>query len=224
MATPLTETGVITRATRLRAQLLGARFYGILDLGYVPIHAALDVAAQMAEGGVQIIQLRAKDVPLLKLKPLALAMRWLLQEKNVLYIVNDHIALAREVEADGVHIGQEDGMVLDARRLLHRWQLIGKSTHSLAQAVQTAAEKPDYIAVGPIFATPTKPDYTPVGLELIGRVAARVTLPQFCIGGINLGNLDAVLTAGATRVVMVSAILQNRAIAGYCRLVRQRLG
>ena len=110
----------------------------------------------------------------------------------------------------------------DARRQ-HATFWIGKSTHSLEQARAAQREGADYIGFGPIFATPTKPDYTPIGLADIRRVHAEVKLPIFCIGGINIDNLQSVIDAGAKRVVMVSALLKAHSIVDYARCVTDML-
>jgi len=102
--------------------------------------------------------------------------------------------------------------------------LIGKSTHSLAQATAAAAEGADYIGFGPLFATPTKPGRPPIGLAEIRRAEEFVSIPVFCIGGINLDTLDDVVAAGARRVVIVSALLRAADIVAYAREVRARLG
>ena len=101
--------------------------------------------------------------------------------------------------------------------------LVGKSTHSLDQALAAEKEGADYIGVGPIYATLTKPDYVPVGPPLIGHVRAAVTVPQFCIGGINEQTLPEVIEAGALRVVIVSALLQSVDLPSYCQRVREKL-
>jgi thiamine-phosphate pyrophosphorylase len=118
--------------------------------------------------------------------------------------------------ADGVHVGQDDLPVTRVREVVGPEAIVGLSTHSLDQATAAVALKPDYIGFGPLFATPTKPDYVPVGLEDIREVHARVDLPVFCIGGIKLENLETVLAAGARRVVIVSGILQASDVPGYC--------
>src|SRR5262249_2105652 len=102
--------------------------------------------------------------------------------------------------------------------------LVGKSTHSLEQARAAQREGTDYIGFGPIFATPTKPDYAPIGLENIGRVHAEVNLPIFCIGGINIDNLQSVIDAGAKRVVMVSGLLKAHNTVDYGRCATDMLG
>jgi len=127
------------------------------------------------------------------------------------------------IEADGVHVGQDDLSVAEARLKACTDVLVGKSTHSLEQAIASEKEAPDYIGVGPIYKTGTKPDYVPVGPELIAQVAAAVKVPQFCIGGINETTLPEVIAAGAKRVVIVSALLQSEDIPAYCRRVRALL-
>jgi thiamine-phosphate pyrophosphorylase len=126
--------------------------------------------------------------------------------------------------ADGVHVGQDDVSIAEVRQMTGGALLVGKSTHALEQAIAAEEEGADYIGVGPIYATATKPDYVPVGPALIGQVAAAVRVPQFCIGGINETTLPEVIAAGARRVVIVSALLRSGDIPAYCRQVRAALG
>jgi len=197
--------------------------YGILDLGYVTASDAPRVLSQMLAGGVDLVQLRAKNRPLDEVAALARQLQPLATAAGVPFILNDYPHLAAELRLDGVHVGQDDLSVAEARRLLGPGRIVGKSTHSVAQAVAAAAEQPDYIAFGPLFATPTKPDYHPIGTEEIRRVHELVSLPIYCIGGIKRENLDAVLAAGARRVVIVSGILQAADITAYCREVKMKL-
>jgi thiamine-phosphate pyrophosphorylase len=202
------------------ARLAAARLYGILDLGMVATDDAARTAALMIEGGVQMLQLRAKDHAPEFLLPLAKELANLCRAAAVPFIVNDHPSLARESLADGVHVGQDDMPVARARELAGAGALVGKSTHSPAQALVAAAEAPDYIAFGPIFATPTKPDYTPVGTGDIAAVHAAAGLPVFCIGGIKWEHLDGLAAHGARRFVIVSGILRAPDIAAMCRACR----
>lgn len=213
----------VNRLTERRARLAKARFYAILDLAYLGSLDPVRVVREMTAGGVDLIQLRGKKASQKELAELAEKISAPIADGNALFILNDYPTLAAEIGCDGVHIGQDDGNVSWACCQLASDQIVGKSTHSLQQAIDTAADEPDYIAIGPIFATPTKPDYVPVGLELIGQVKTVVKLPQFCIGGVNLDTLPQVLAAGATRVVMVSAILQSGDISGYCKKVCELL-
>ena len=204
-------------------RLQRARLYAIVDLGYVEAARVPNVTEELVLGGVDLIQLRAKKLPLERIAQLGGAMRDVIPAEGPLFILNDHPELAPGMRADGVHVGQDDLSVAEARRLAGGQVLVGKSTHSLEQAVAAEKEGPDYIGVGPIYATGTKPDYVPVGPALIGEVRAAVRVPQFCIGGINEKTLFEVIAAGAQRVVIVSALLQSGDIPAYCRRVRDEL-
>ena len=204
--------------------LAARRLYGILDLGYVTAEAAPRALEAMLAGGVGIVQLRAKGVALGAVAALARCLQPLARAAGVPFILNDYPHLAAELGLDGVHVGQDDLSVAQARKLLGPGRIVGKSTHSLAQAVAAAAEAPDYLGFGPLFATPTKPDYQPIGTDAIRRVHKQVALPIYCIGGIKRENVPAVLAAGARRVVIVSGILQAPDITAYCREVNALLG
>ena len=193
------------------------RFYGIIDLGYVQESDITHVAEQMIEGCVDMIQLRGKGKSLDELTGYAARLHEITARSSTPLIVNDHAEIASRVPVEGVHVGQDDDSIEVARRKARRIVLIGKSTHSLDQALAAQHEGADYIGFGPIFATPTKPDYAPIGLADIKRVHADVSLPIFCIGGINIGNLQSVIDAGAKRVVMVSALLKAHSIVDYAR-------
>jgi thiamine-phosphate pyrophosphorylase len=204
-------------------RLEDSRLYGILDMGYVPPADIVRVASEMVQGGVDILQLRAKafipdDVRWFaeQIHPLTLA-------AGVPLVINDFPEVAADVGAEGVHLGQDDIPVERAREVAGYRTVIGKSTHSVAQAMAAAAEDTDYIGFGPIFSTPTKPDYTPIGVNEIRTVHEAVKKPIFCIGGIKAENLGAVIEAGARRVVIVSGILKAEDVAGYCRMVKGML-
>lgn len=203
----------MTRAATLHA----CRLYGIVDLGYVNAADAAGVTRAMINGGVDIIQLRGKQQAVAELMSIAVSLRDVTREAEIPLVVNDHPEIAREVGAEGVHVGQDDVSVAEAREAAGGNCFVGKSTHSFKQATQAAAEGADYIGFGPLFATPTKPDYTAIGLADVERVHAAVALPIFCIGGIKLDNLRDVISAGAGRVVIVSGLLQARDVAEYAR-------
>ena len=199
------------------------RFYGIIDLGYVQESDITHVAEQMIEGCVDMIQLRGKGKSLDELTGYAARLHEITARSSTPLIVNDHAEIASRVPVEGVHVGQDDDSIEVARRKAGRIVLIGKSTHSLDQALAAQHEGADYIGFGPIFATPTKPDYAPIGLADIKRVHADVSLPIFCIGGINIGNLQSVIDAGAKRVVMVSALLKAHSIVDYAQCATDML-
>ncbi len=196
------------------------RLYGILDTTYLAGRDAATVAAWMIEGGVDLIQLRAKNQSDGEVIALARAVMDVTRRKGIPLIINDHPHVARATGADGAHVGQNDRSVAEARRILGKSALVGKSTHSLQQALNAEQEEADYIGVGPIFATPTKPDYSPVGLDLVRQVRSKIRIPFFCIGGIKLENADEVIAAGAQRLVVVSGILQAQDPADYCRRLK----
>lgn len=208
---------------RRRAYLQRARLYAIVDLGYVEVERVGEVTSELVRGGVDLIQLRAKGRKLEQIHELGKQMRSIIPFLSTLFILNDHPELVADMGADGIHVGQDDLSVAEARKLAGGNVIVGKSTHSLEQAIAAEKECPDYIGVGPIYATATKPDYVPVGPALIGQVRAAVRAPQFCIGGINEATLPEVIAAGARRVVIVSALLQSADIAAYCRRVRVQL-
>lgn len=203
--------------------LSGCRLYGILDLSYVADADVGRVAASMISGGVDILQLRAKQRRISDITIVAHELREITREHGVPLVINDHPEIARECRADGVHVGQDDLSVSAAKEAAGADRFVGRSTHSIEQALQAADEGADYIGFGPLFATPTKPDYTPIGMAEIREVHARVSVPIFCIGGIKLNNLAEVIAAGARRVVIVSGLLQAPDVAEYARSAKQLL-
>jgi thiamine-phosphate pyrophosphorylase len=199
------------------------RLYGIIDLGYIDSRECSRIAHEMIQGGVDIIQLRGKTNPLDELVDLAARLYETTFPAATPLIVNDHAEIATRVRLEGVHVGQDDDSIAVARKKAGRPILVGKSTHSLEQARAAYREGADYIGFGPIFATPTKPDYAPIGLGDIRAVHDDVGVPIFCIGGINIDNLQSVIDAGARRVVMVSALLKAHSIVDYARCATDML-
>jgi thiamine-phosphate pyrophosphorylase len=199
------------------------RLYGILDLSYVDDADTAAVGEGMIKGGVDLIQLRGKERTIDELVDLAAELHKLTARFSTPLIVNDHAEIARRVPVQGVHVGLGDDSIAVARQKAGRELWVGKSTHSFEQALAAQAEGADYIGFGPIFATPTKPDYPPIGLSDIKRVHIEVSLPIFCIGGINIDNLQSVIDAGAKRVVMVSALLKAHSIVDYARCATDML-
>jgi thiamine-phosphate pyrophosphorylase len=159
------------------------------------------------EGGANVIQLRKKTMPMLEQYRLALALRILTREHGALLIVNDHADLAIAADADGVHLGQDD-LPPDAVRALPGFEgrLIGRSTHSLAQAQLAVHEGADYVAVGPVHPTPTKEGRPAVGTGLVSRVAGVIDRPFVAVGGIDHDNAARVVEAGARAIAVVRAV------------------
>jgi thiamine-phosphate pyrophosphorylase len=207
----------------MRRLLLDCRLYGIIDLGYIDSGDCRRVAEEMVQGGVDLIQLRGKGKPIDQLVDLAAALHEITVQSSTPLIVNDHAEIAAKVPVEGVHVGQDDDSIAIARQKAGREIIVGKSTHSLDQARAAQRDGADYIGFGPIFATPTKPDYEPIGLSQIKQAHVDVSLPIFCIGGINIDNLQSVIDAGTKRVVMVSALLKAHSIVDYARCATDML-
>jgi thiamine-phosphate pyrophosphorylase len=191
--------------------------YGIVDLAYVDPSRICQVTEAMIEGGVDLLQLRAKNATADVLTDLSRQLHEVAAGASVPVIVNDHAEIASRVPVEGVHVGQDDAPIRVVRRAVNRPIWVGKSTHSLEQAKAAQREGADYIGFGPIFATPTKPDYAPVGLGHIHAVHQQVGVPIFCIGGIKRDNVGTVIAAGAKRVVIVSGLLHATDISAYAR-------
>ncbi len=171
--------------------------------------AELDKIEAAYQGGADIVQLRSKKLTDGELYRLGIQMRGIADRYQKLYFVNDRLDIALATQADGIHLGQDDLPVFAAREIckkIGRSLWIGKSTHSIEQARQAILEKPDYIGVGPVFATPTKPGYRPAGIEYVRQAAEEFLIPFVAIGGIDSGNLKQVLEAGATRIAVVRAV------------------
>lgn len=205
------------------SQLSCCRLYGIVDLGYVRPADVPDMTRALAEGGVDILQLRAKGASPTEVESLARAMLPATRDLGVPLVINDHPAVAASVGSEGVHVGQDDDSVAKARAVVGPDIFVGKSTHSLDQAVAAQAEGADYIGFGPLYATGTKPDYVPIGLQDITEVHQRVQLPIFCIGGVNAARAPEILAAGARRVVVVSAFLLAADVRAEVRRLKAML-
>jgi thiamine-phosphate pyrophosphorylase len=205
------------------ADLDRCRLYGIVDLSYVEESETESITERMITGGVDLIQLRAKKHPSAEIATIAATLHDLTVSRGVPLVINDHPEVARFVRAEGVHVGQEDLPIAEVREIAGPNCVVGKSTHSVDQAIRAFHEGADYIGLGPIFATPTKPDYRPVGLDEIRKVHEAVRIPIFCIGGIKLDNLPEVIAAGACRVVIVSGLLLANDIASYAGSAKELL-
>ncbi len=213
------------------------RLYCILDLGYTPEENAESVTQSLLKGGAHLLQLRAKGHDLATIRRVAEKLLPLCRAAGVPFILNDHPALALEIGADGVHLGQDDGPLPPERGIhsgLHSSSsspvalpfLVGRSTHSLAQARAALAEGFDYIGFGPLFPTPTKAGRPAIGLQEIAAMEREVgsQIPAFCIGGITRQTLPQVLAAGARRVVIVSDLLKAPDVQAATAMMITTLG
>jgi thiamine-phosphate pyrophosphorylase len=206
--------------------LADCRLYAFVDTAYLNGRAPEFIAQQLCEGGADLIQLRAKLSSLEEIRSMAEAILPITMRANVGLVINDHLSVVRDVGAQLCHLGQEDffGRSADipVRSIFDKAQF-GLSTHSPDQARKAISAGADYIAIGPVYATATKPGVKPVTLDYVRWAAANVQLPWFAIGGINLNNIGDVLGAGAQRICVVSAILNSDDIAATCRKFKKQL-
>ncbi|HYG34374.1 MAG TPA: thiamine phosphate synthase [Clostridia bacterium] len=204
------------------------RLYAFVDTAFLRGRKPEAIAEQLCRGGADLIQLRAKQSPPDDIRRMAEAILPVTRKAGVGLVINDHVSVAVETGAEMCHLGQEDffnagfNHVRELTGSSSPLQ-VGLSTHAPAQALRAVASGAHYLGVGPVYPTGTKPDATAVTLDYVRWVAANVTVPWFAIGGINLNNLDEVLAAGATRICVVSAILNADDIASACRAFRERL-
>jgi thiamine-phosphate pyrophosphorylase len=175
------------------------------------------------QGGVKLVQYRDKDADDPMRLERAKMLRSLCHQYQALFIVNDRVDIAIAVEADGVHLGQQDLPVAAARRLLGADRIIGRSTTNPAELAQALQEGVDYLGVGPVYATPTKTDKAVAGLDYVRYAATHAKLPWFAIGGIEAQNLSEVMAAGADRVAVVRAIMKVDDPAQAVRLLLSQL-
>ena len=191
--------------------LAACRLYGFIDTAYLAGRDPGEVTRQLIAGGVDIIQVRAKNEKSARRLLLALAVTRAAEATPVPVIVNDDIAVAYGLSPATRH------------QKLNGLDFLGLSTHSLPQALDAERDGANYIGVGPVFATGTKPGRAPVGLSLVHQVASRVTTPFFAIGGITLKNIDEVLAAGAQRIAVVSAILCATDVTAAAKAFKEKL-
>lgn len=210
------------------ADLEDCRLYTFVDTAYLAGRSVAEVARQLCDGGSDIIQLRAKGLTADQIRRLGEEVLAVTKAAGVPLVINDYPEIVTELGAEAGHLGQEDFF---DHGFTHRNQIfgpgsktiLGLSSHAPDQAERAIKAGADYVAIGPVHATGTKPGRQPVTLDYVRWAAAYIQIPWFAIGGINLSNLDAVLAAGATRICVVSAILNAPGIASACANFRRRL-
>jgi thiamine-phosphate pyrophosphorylase len=202
-----------------RERLAAARLYLVCDARPVEwLRAAL-------RGGVDLVQLRDRTLDDAGVVEAAVAFRTAASEAGALFILNDRQDLVAACAADGVHVGQDDATPAAARAAIGPERIVGRSTHEPAQADAAQADPDvDYLAVGPVHATPTKPGRPAAGLDYVSYAARTVTKPWFAIGGLDAGNVGAVLDRGAQRIVVVRAIAAADDPEAAARALGERLG
>ena len=195
----------------------------VLISGKIAARSVNETARLVIDGGADAIQLREKTISDDEFISLAGEIRDITTKRGTLLIINDRVRVAREVNADGVHLGQHDMSITEAREIIGNEKIIGVSTHNITQARQAQEDGADYIAIGPVYPTTTK-DYEPsIGLEVIQELSREINIPFLAIGAITLENLDEVLKAGASRVAVCSAIIGSDDIALTTRRFKERL-
>ncbi len=205
-----------------RERLRTARLYFVCDAmpGGRDPEALLQAALR---GGVDIVQLREKELGREEIERSAQTFRRLCDNYNALFVVNDDPWLAQACDADGVHVGQDDTPAAEAREVLGPEAIVGLSTHSEEQLAASAGEPVDYVSVGPIWETPTKAGRPGVGLGLVEHAAANAPRPFFAIGGVDAGNAAEVVAAGARRLGVVRAIRDAEDPAAVAEALRGAL-
>ena len=183
-----------------------------------------ETARLVIDGGADTVQLREKTISDSKFISLAREVRDITTKRGSLLIINDRVHVVRKVNADGIHLGQQDMSALEARNIIGDEKIIGVSTHSITQARQAQKDGADYIAIGPIYPTSTKGHEPSVGIEIIHEISEAVSIPIIAIGAITLENLDEVLKAGASRIAVCSAIIGSKDIYSSTRQFKEKLG
>ena len=183
-----------------------------------------ETARLVIDGGADAVQLREKTISDSKFISLAREVRDITTKRGSLLIINDRVHVVRKVNADGIHLGQQDMSALEARNIIGDEKIIGVSTHSITQARQAQKDGADYIAIGPIYPTSTKDHEPSVGIEIIHEISEAVSIPIIAIGAITLENLDEVLKAGASRIAVCSAIIGSKDIYSSTRQFKEKLG
>lgn len=206
----------------LNEKLIHSKLYVLLsNIGTKPI--LLEKARQVLDGGADIIQLREKLLPDKEFFSIAEDLLNLTFNAGAILIINDRVHIAKQIDADGVHLGQEDIKIEVARSILGEDKIIGISTHNFKQALEARNSCADYIAIGPVFTTQTK-DYEPdIGTEITHEVAKNLEIPTFAIGGINLSNIDQVIMTGISKVAISSAIVDSKDVANSTRKFKNKL-
>ena len=199
--------------------------YVILDRGAAAGRELPALLDAVLAAGCRVVQLREKAMSLNDLYPVALALRHRCREAGCLFIINDRVDLALALEADGVHVGQDDLPAREARRLLRPGMILGVSTHDESQALRARDDGADYVAVGSIFPTGSKAGFRLVGPDLVRRVRPKIAVPLVAIGGITVDNVTEVVRAGADAVAVISAVCAapdpEAAARGFLETIRR---
>jgi len=185
---------------------LNSRLYLVLDRDTCYQGKTVDVFRQVDKGAVDLVQLRANTAPDREFLRDAENIKRLAHRRGIIFIINNRLDIAQIVDADGVHLGQSDSPIKLARKILGEDKIIGLSCHNLTQALKAQSEGADYISIGPLFRTKTKPESKPIPPKFIKMIDKRIGIPYFVIGGINRSNIGKVISYGAKRMALCRAI------------------
>lgn len=211
-------------STALKKRLLArSGIYLVADNSASKGRDLISTISRSLEAGVDIVQFRDKRASDKEFLALGKKIKRLTEEQGALFVVNDRVGLALEMNSDGVHLGDGDMSVEAARKALGRERIIGFSTHSIAEMRDAAQKDADYISIGPVFATPAKPGHKAIGLEPIKTASRELRLPFVAIGGINESNVKDVVSAGAKRVAVIRAIMSDSDPCAAARTLIQKL-
>jgi len=207
-----------------KAKLLSKiQLYVIADKKICGDRDVEDVVRQAMQGGVQMIQYRDKESDDADFLSMARKLTAVCKERGVPFIVNDRVDIAAEADADGVHVGQKDLSVDQARQILGSARIIGRSSSSLDQAIRAQDEGADYVGIGPIFDTPSKEIDKPIGLDVVPKANQMLGIPFFLIGGITEENLSRVIEAGGRRIAVISAVVSSDHVTSAAASLLRRL-
>jgi thiamine-phosphate pyrophosphorylase len=200
------------------------RLYAITGEQFHKGRDLVEVMEEAIVGGVDIIQLRDKKSSKKEVLEKAKRLKALAEKYDIPLIINDHIDVALAVDADGIHIGQDDLPIAEARKIVGENKIIGISTHKIEEAREAQKNGADYIGVGPIFATQSKEDVVdPVTTKYIEEVVNEINIPFVAIGGIKLHNVDQVLNSGATRICAISEIVGSDNVTRTCQMFIEKI-
>lgn len=197
--------------------------YAVTDRSWLGTESLYSQVKKAIDGGITFVQLREKELAQEAFYKEALEIQVLCREKNIPFVINDNVALAKEIDADGVHVGQEDMEAGDVRSLLGPDKIIGVSAHSVEEALLAEKRGADYLGVGAAFSTNSKKDVSCISHETIRDICQAVQIPVIAIGGINETNIEELKGTGICGVAVISAIFAKKDITGAARTLRERV-
>lgn len=198
--------------------------YAITDRSWVGNETLEEQVEQALKGGITMLQLREKDMDYEQLKQEAIALKQLCRSYHIPFIINDYVELAKEIGADGVHIGQSDCSVMEARRILGPDYIIGATAKTVEQALTAQEQGADYLGSGAVFGSNTKKDAKPMEHELLQKICEAVTIPVVAIGGINGKNVTALKGRGMAGVAVIGGIFGEKDIMSAAADLKRKMG